>query len=271
MDYQEYKPRKDLESIVKFYWTLKVPFDPKNQKQTIVPDGCIEMTFNLSDPIKRFINENEYVINPAAMLMGQRTKSYSILPVGDVDTIAICFYPHGFANFVNIPLENLVDKETPIDELLKKSEAIALEHQIIKANNTLERIEIIETFLLKILSEKTTVSKIVNSTVDLLLKTKGRTPINALLEDNISKRRQLERHFKKQIGISPKQLGKAIRLQATLHRLLNQKSETLTDIAYENEFFDQNHFIKDFKDFVGITPKEFLGNQNMALSSLFYK
>ena len=46
MNYQTYKPHKELESIVKFYWTLEVPFDPKNQKQKIVPDGCIEMTFN---------------------------------------------------------------------------------------------------------------------------------------------------------------------------------------------------------------------------------
>ncbi|MFC3809321.1 hypothetical protein [Lacihabitans lacunae] len=45
----------------------------------------------------------------------------------------------------------------------------------------------------------------------------------------------------------------------------------MTDIAYENEYFDQNHFIKDFKEFVGIRPKDFLGNENMALSTLFYK
>jgi AraC-like DNA-binding protein len=91
------------------------------------------------------------------------------------------------------------------------------------------------------------------------------------LKDDISKRRQLERHFRKQIGISPKQLSKAIRLQATLNLLLNKKSETLTDIAYESDYFDQNHFIKDFKDLVGVTPKEYLGNENMALSALFYK
>jgi hypothetical protein len=39
MNYQTYKPHKDLESIVKLYWTLEVPYDPKNQKQKIVPDG----------------------------------------------------------------------------------------------------------------------------------------------------------------------------------------------------------------------------------------
>ena len=142
---------------------------------------------------------------------------------------------------------------------------------MIHASDSQERINIIETFLLNKLNEKNTISNIVKSTVDALLKTNGTTPINVLLKNDISKRRQLERHFKKQIGISPKQLGKAIRLQATLNLLLNRKSETLTDIAYESEYFDQNHFTKDFKELVGFTPKEFLDNENMTLSALFYK
>jgi len=271
MDYKTYKPHPDLESLVKFYWTLKVPFDPDNQKQKIIPDGCIEMTFNLEDKIKRYVSESKFIINPNAMVMGQRTKSYYILPVGNVDTIAICFYPHGFANFVNTPLEKLVDKETPIAELFGQTAADELEQQIIHAKGTRQRIEIIETFLLQKLNEETTISNIVKSTVDTLLQSKGSTSIKVISEDNLSKRRQLERHFKKQIGISPKQLSKVIRLQATLQMLLNQKTETLTEIAYENDFFDQNHFIKDFKEFVGITPKEFSDNENLALSALFYK
>jgi hypothetical protein len=271
MNYQTYKPHKNLASIVKFYWTLDVPFDPKNQKQKIVPDGCIEMTFNLGDKIKRNTSETEFIFNPDAMVMGQRTKSYDIEPIGDVNTIAICFYPHGFANFVNLPLENLVDQETPIQNLFNEILANDLEQNIIQAANTNERIEIIETFLLNRLKEEATIENIVKTTVDTLLNTKGSTPINVILKDNLSKRRQLERHFKKQIGISPKQLSKVIRLHATLQMLVSQKNETLTDIAYENEYFDQNHFIKDFKEFVGITLKDFLGNENMALSTLFYK
>lgn len=271
MNYQTFKPNKDLASIVKFYWTLEVPFDPKNQKQKILPDGCIEMTFNFGDNIKRYTSETDFIFHPNAMVMGQRTKSFNILPVGNVDTFAICFYPIGFANFVKTPLKNLVDKETPITELFGQAEANELEQRMIQAVDTQQRINIIETFLLKILSEKNTISNIVKSTVDVLLKTNGTIPINVLLKEDISKRRQLERLFKKQIGISPKQLGKAIRLQTTLNLLLNKKSKTLTDIAYEREYFDQNHFIKDFKDLVGFTPNKLLNNENMVLSALFYK
>ena len=270
MNYQTFQAHPDLEALVKFYWTLEVPFDPNNQKQKIIPDGCIEMTFNLGDNIKRYISDKEFILHPCAMVMGQRTKSYYIEPLGHVNSFAICFYPYGFANFVNTPLKNLADIETPVKNLFGEIPAIKLEQEIIYAADTQQRIRIIETFLLNKLNDSTTIENIVKTTVDTLISTNGSTPINTILKDDLSKRRQLERNFKKQIGISPKQLGKVIRLQTALKMLLN-KNENLTDIAYESEYFDQAHFIKDFKEFTGITPREFLGNENMALSTLFYK
>lgn len=270
MNYQTFQPHSDLTALVNFYWTLEVPFDPKNKKQKIIPDGFIEMTFNLGDGIKRYTSDSKFVVHPCAMVMGQRTKSYFIEPLGNVNSFAISFYPHGFANFVSVKLEDLVDKETPIKNLFGDVPAKELEQNIVRAIDTQHRIEIIETFLLNKLHDSTTINNIVRMTVDMLLSTNGSTPINQILKDDLSKRRQLERNFKKQIGISPKQLGKVLRLQAALKKLLND-NEKLTNIAHESEYFDQAHFIKDFKEFIGTTPKEFLGNENMALSTLFYK
>ncbi len=270
MNYQTFEPHSDLSALVKFYWTLEVPFDPNNQKQKIIPDGCIEMTFNLEDKIKRYVSESEFVVHPNAMVMGQRTKSYYIEPLGNVNSFAICFYPHGFANFVCTPLENLVDVETPIESLFGEIPSKELKQKISQAASTQERIEIIEIFLLNKLNQNTTIESLVKTTVDTLISTNGSTPINQILKNDLSKRRQLERKFRKQIGISPKQLGRVLRLQTALKMLLND-NENLTNIAYESEYFDQAHFIKDFKEFIGNTPKEFLGNENMALSTLFYK
>lgn len=161
MNYHTFKPHKDLESIVKFYWTLEVPFDIKNKKQQIVPDGCIEMIFNFGDKIKRYTSENDFILQPNAIVMGQRTKSHYILPVGNVDTFAICFYPIGFGNFTETTLEKLVNKETPIEKLFGQEEANKLEKQVIHAIDTQQRINIIETFLLRKLNLKNTISNIV--------------------------------------------------------------------------------------------------------------
>jgi AraC-like DNA-binding protein len=271
MIYRTFQPHPDLESLVNCYWTLEVPAEDDSQRQRIIPDGCIEMAFILGDDIKRYISEDEFILQPRAMVLGQTIEPFYIEPVGYVNTFAVRFYPYGFANFIAEPIKNLVNKETSIDLLFGEISAKELERKIIKATNTKQRIEFIEEFLFDKLNDKSTIDNIVKTTIDALLSTKGSTPINIILKQDLSKRRQLERKFLKQIGISPKQLGKVIRLQTALKMLLNEEAENLTSIAYESAYYDQAHFIKDFKEFTGISPREFLGNKNMALSSLFYK
>ena len=270
MDYQTYEAHTDLNTLVSCYWTLEVPEQPEPQKQRIVPDGCIEMAFILGDDIKRYTSENEFILQPRAMVLGQTIEPFYIEPTGYVNTFAIRFYPFGFANFVTESISNLVNKETPIDQLFEKEAAEALELEIINAKDTRHRISIIDKFLLDQLNEDKTINRIVKSTVDSLLSTNGTASIHSILKDDLSKRRQLERNFKKQIGLSPKQLGKVIRLQSALKLLLDPTAENLTDIAYKSDYFDQAHFIKDFREFTGISPKEFFTNENLALSALFY-
>ncbi|PWJ57386.1 helix-turn-helix protein [Dyadobacter jejuensis] len=271
MNYQTFQPHSDLESLVSCYWTLDVPAQPAPQRQRIIPDGCIEMAFILGDDIKRYTSQDAYLLQPRAMVLGQTIKPFYIEPTGYVNTFAIRFHPYGFANLVPMPIKNLANKETPLSELFEKQTAVSIENEIIKANSSSERIEIIEKFLFDRLHDKSTIDKIVKTTIDALLLTNGSASIGTILKDNLPKRRQLERNFANQIGVSPKQLGKVIRLQTALKMLLNQKSENLTNIAYESQYFDQSHFIKDFKAFTGISPKSFLDDENMALSSLFYK
>ena len=271
MNYQTFKPHPNLESLINFYWTLEVPAEENSQKQRIIPDGCIEMAFILGDDIKRYISEDGFILQPRAMVLGQTIKPFYIQPTGYVNTFAVSFYPYGFANFIAEPIKNLVNKETSIDLLFGEVSAKELERKIIKATGTNERIKIIEKFLFDKLNDKTIIDNIVKTTIDTLLSTKGSAQINKILKHDLSKRRQLERKFLEQIGISPKQLGKVIRLQSAIKVLLNKEAENLTDIAYKSEYYDQSHFIKDFKEFTGISPKEFLGNKNMVLSSIFYK
>ncbi|MFN6945031.1 MAG: DUF6597 domain-containing transcriptional factor [Cytophagaceae bacterium] len=271
MNYQTFQPHPDLEALVKCYWILEIPAEFDAPKQRIIPDGCIEMAFILGNDIKRYTSETDFIIQPRAMVLGQTIEPFFIEPTGYVNTFAIRFYPYGFANFITAPIKNLANKETPLKLLFGNKESEELENKISQAKSTEERISIIETFLLATLNSKMTIDKIVKTTIDALLSTNGNSPINSVVKDDSSKRRQLERKFLKQIGISPKQLGKVIRLQAALKILLNNKDENLTNIAYESAYYDQAHFIRDFKEFTGTTPSKFENANNMLLSSLIYK
>jgi len=270
MKYQTFEPNTDLSSIVQCYWTLEVPSIENPERQRIVPDGTIEMAFILGDNIKRFTTENEFLIQPRAMVLGQTVKPFYIQPVGEVKTFAIRFYPFGFANFIKLDIKDLLNKETHISELFKKEESQNLESLIISASNTQERIKIIENFLTERLSRSSTIDKIVSSTVNDIILSNGSFAINDLLKKHNSNRRQLERKFSKQVGLSPKQLGKVIRLQAALKLLINNDAKNLTQIAYTSDYYDQAHFIKDFQEFTGTNPKSYLKSKELELSTLFY-
>jgi AraC-like DNA-binding protein len=270
MDYQTFEPHADLASLIKCYWTLEVPAAAEPQKQRILPDGCIEMIFILGDDVKRYTTGDQYILQPRAMILGQISQPYFVEPKGYVNSFAVRFYPYGFTNFTSAPLKNFTDKETELAALFGEKIAGELEQSIIHAENTGQRIEVVEQFLFGMITEKSVVDEIVKSTIEAMLSTKGSASIHQILKDTPSKRRQLERNFAKQVGLSPKQLGKAIRLQAVLKMMADKKTESLADIAYESQYFDQSHFTNDFKELAGISPKDFYEDGELALSALLY-
>ena len=270
MNYQTFESHPDLQPLIKCHWVLEVPADVNAERQRIIPDGCLELIFMLGDDVKRFTKGDEFIIQPRAMVIGQITEPFFIQPTGFVNCFATRFYPYGFANFSSVPIINLENKETPIEFLFGEEAASELKEQIAKATDTNTRISVVENFLLTRLRNRTIIDSIVKNTIDAIMSTSGSASIKSVLKNDASKRRQLERKFIKQIGLSPKQLGRVIRMQAALHSMLNKQSESFTSIAYESEYYDQAHFIKDFKDFTGITPRDFLQDNTMTLSSLFY-
>jgi len=169
--------------------------------------------------------------------------------------------------FAAIPIKEMENTAVSLKKLFgKKGQEI--EQKILNSNSTTEKVKLIETFFLNRLTDAETVDHIVKSTVETILTANGQLSIDELSKQTNINRRQLQRKFSSTIGLSPKQLSKSIRLQATLKMLLNKKFTSLTALAYESEYYDQAHFIKDFKEFTGFTPKEFY-RDNLKMSSLF--
>lgn len=271
MEYETFQPNPDLDLFVNCYWTLVVPASDAPVKQRIIPDGLVEMAFILGEDIKRYTSEEEFIIQPRAMFLGQTMEPFYIEPTGYVNTFSVRFYPYGFAQLAKSDLNVFANKETPLAEIFDQSEVDELQTKIVNASNTIQRIEIVEEWIQKKMPSKIEIDGLVQSTLDAMIESFGSKSIRTILSDKPSLRRRLERKFMRYIGVSPKQMGKVIRFQAALKFMLNQEPENLTEIAHRFQYFDQAHFIKDFKDFTGIIPKELLMNQNMKLSSLFYK
>jgi AraC-like DNA-binding protein len=269
MNYQTFEPSPSLATRVKCYWTLEHPKEETPEKQTIVPDGCMEMIFHYGDPYKQYTEEGTTIIQPRCFVIGQLTRPLEIAPTGETGIFSVRFHPNGFLPFATIPIKELENTAVSLISLFGTA-GQEIEQSILTANSTSDRIKRIETFLLTHLSHAKTVDHIIKSTIETILTANGQLSIDQLSKKNNVSRRQLERKFASTIGLSPKQLSKTIRLQATLKMLLSKKFTSLTSLAYEHQYYDQAHFIKDFKELTGFTPKEFYGN-NLKMSALFYQ
>jgi AraC-like DNA-binding protein len=246
---------------------LESPKEKTPQKNTIVPDGSMKMIFHYGDHYKHYPKNGDAITLPRCFVIGQLTRPYDVEPTGETGIFFVRFHPNGFLPFATIPIKEMENTAVPLEKLFGE-EGQEIGQKILRANTTSERINFIETFLLNRLTDAETVDQIVKSTVETILTANGQLSIDELSRQTKINRRQLVRKFSSAIGLSPKQLSKTIRLQSTLKTLLTRKVTNLTDLAYEGDYYDQAHFIKDFKEFTGLTPKEFYGD-HLKMSLIF--
>ncbi len=262
-----FNPNKNLADFVKCYWTLEGKKETTPKRNIIIPDGTIKLIFHYGDLYWHHPEGKNSYLQPRCFLIGQLTRPYVVEPNGDTGIFVVRFHPNGFLPFTTIPIKEM--ENTPIYlERLFGRKGKELETRILNASNTSKKIKIIESFLLERLNNKKLTDKVVKSTIETISTANGQLSINELSKHNNLSRRILARKFSSTVGLSPKKLSKIIRLQTTLKTLLNKEVYKLTDLAYENEYFDQAHFIKDFKEFTGITPKEFYGD-DLKMSLIF--
>lgn len=262
-----YEPHTELAEFVKRYWTLDGEKENIPLRNTIVPDGTMKLIFHYGETYKHHAHSGAITILPKCFLIGQLTKPYVIEPVGITGSFVVQFKPNGFLPFASMPIKEMENTAVPLNKVFKK-DGKQLGEQILNAASTNERIKIIEAFLFKELATKKTIDTLVKATVETIFQANGQFSVNEFSKSYNINRRQLARKFSSAIGLSPKQLAKTIRIQRILKTLLNEDPASFTDLAYENEYFDQAHFIKDFKEFTGLTPKEFYGD-DLKMSLIF--
>lgn len=268
MNYQVYTASPELQSFVKCFWTLDdETIDTRPARQRILPDGCMEMIFHYGDLYEQFFEDGSSEIQPRCFVFGQIDTFIEIAPTGQTGLIAARFLPDGLTPFLEIPVSSLFNKAVPL-VLVFGEKGKELEEKVLAATANTERMQLIESFLLSRMIEPHTLHAITKQCVDVILQSGGQLDMTALAGRLNINRRSMERKFETVIGMSPKQLARAVRLQSTLKMLDQKKFSSLTDLAYENGYYDQAHFIKDFKEFTGISPKSFY-SESLQFASFF--
>ena len=141
-----------------------------------------------------------------------------------------------------------------LEERFDKNSISAVEEKLATASSDNQRIKIVEDFFISQLNVTAT-DKLVIEAVKLIYQSKGTIRIKELNDRLFISQSPFEKRFRKVVGTSPKKFASIVRFNAVLNNLNNTKS--LAQLCYENNFFDQAHFIKDFKQFTGDTPDNF--------------
>ncbi len=253
-----------LKKLIKYYWIIEST-EPVEFNHKLIPVGNVDLIINRSSPIKYTNHLGEISSPKGNHLTGIRDSYCWINQKGVLSVIGISFSQLGLFPILKTPISEISNSITEL-ELVSKAFAKA-EYKVYNSKHTQDTINIIENELLQILDPTLIPSKEVYKIVHYFNKDIFRYDIQDFCAKYGINQRRLERIFNKYIGVSPKRLHKITQCKHILNCLKYMGSNSLTTLAYDCGFYDQNHFIKDFKAYTGNTPTEYL-KQNSTVKQI---
>ncbi len=230
----------------------------------LIPLRNINLRFNLSET-PHYVNMNgkEHLLEDVffAGLHDQFRNTHMILN-GKVHMLGVCFYPEGFYPFLKIPVSEFKNQWLGAIEV-GFNFANTINEQLKAAPDIATRLDILESELLSLLDDSNYTTGNFRQIINFI--EQNDNSISKLCQQNDINIRKLERMFNKYVGVSAKTYGIINRFQNSLNQILYSEDARFTDIAYDNTYFDQTHFIKEFKRFTGNTPKSFAHQRNSIL------
>jgi AraC-like DNA-binding protein len=235
--------------------------------ERILPDGCVELIFNLAEAFKRHHSNRELEIQPQTLVAGQMRRYAMIAPTGRVKLFGVRFHPGGAYPFFQFPLSELTDQIIGFDGVWNRA-GKELADRIQSARSVRERIGIIETTLLARLEQCHSADRLVDAVVKTIIAREGLVSVDRLRRNLGVSERQLERKFQKMVGITPKFLCRTLRFQKIFKAVAGNQAVNWGFIASECGYYDQAHFIRDFKEFSGQNPSAYF-SEDHELSEYF--
>jgi AraC-like DNA-binding protein len=250
MKFDKHFPTEKLKPYIKYY---VVSENELESEYKIFPSSGLVIGFQYKGQLATIKENNESKLTSAGIT--GIADGYKIFKnAADIGTILVYFTEIGFTHFASPPANELFNLSLPLDDIFDKNEVTEVEEKLEMATTDQQRIKMVERFLLAQLKDIET-DKLIVEAVKLIYQTNGTIRIKELNEKLFISQSPLEKRFRKVVGTTAKKFASIVRFNAVLNDLQNTKS--LTEICYENNFFDQAHFIKDFKQFTGDTPENF--------------
>jgi AraC-like DNA-binding protein len=214
----------------------------------------VELIFNFGSPYLLASTTPPRVL-PAAVLVGFQKKTLPIRVAGTVKVVAARLFAWGTLALLEDEIRTNTGAVTALtagwDTLVRRLESQVTRGRYEEARTALQE------FLLPRALARAYDAKLVRTAAKLLYHTRGQCRVEELVDYCHASVRQLERKFQRAVGVSPKFFARPLRFGQAQRRLMFDPETDLTQLAYQCGYFDQAHFIKEFKAFAGMTPSEY--------------
>lgn len=247
------RPHPLLKPYVSRIWGWEAEAGEAADLPVVLPGTGAEVFFHFGAPFRRADDGTDP--GPGHLLC-LRHRSLALAPLSGLGFIAVRFRAGRLWELIDPPATECLDQALPVEALWGRP-GRDLQEQIGCAVDFPARRRLLEHFLLGRLAGCRS-DPLVTAAVDRLYRHPQATTVDTLAQALGLGRRQLERRFQAQEGLSPVEFRRRIRFQKAVRHLLLDPTLPLLDAALDQGYYDQSHFHRDFKDLTGQAPARHL-------------
>ncbi|MHC0440199.1 helix-turn-helix domain-containing protein [Flavobacterium sp. 3-210] len=246
-------PSAVLAPYIKNYTVVTIEKDIVNE--VFYPSGYVDFIVNISEGKAATIINGKRKDTPDIELLGHLTLPTRLTVTKGTSVLIARIYPHASALFFSDPLSEFTNYATDMYDVAL-TENRELYARIMDANGLTSKINILENhFLQQLKKNETRIKKVVTlQNISQEFLPNSQLPVlPTLAQSSGLSERYIQKLYLANIGISPVAYTSVVRFNKSLQLVLNTP-QSLTEIAYDCGYYDQAHFIKEFRKFTGITP-----------------
>ena len=253
---KEFIPAPALQKYIHRYWIVSSVEAMPPEK--CVMDGFVKLFVYLNDNLPVYYDTEGRRKEWGDGIGGHQTDGdLTIQTPGDLRLIFCIFRPFGFYRLFKVPIHLLNNNVVPLEVFLGKRTR-EFKEKVMAAPSDEAKIRTVDEFFGSLVRQLTTPYRsAVEFAQDQMLQNNGLVNIEILSNQVNISRRSLERHFSDNVGMSPKYYARVLRFNYAFGLKRANPALDWFDIIYDCGYFDQTHFIKDFRHFTGQPPVTF--------------
>ncbi|MEK6152307.1 helix-turn-helix domain-containing protein [Flavobacteriaceae bacterium 3-367] len=262
MVFETYIPKNELGNIL-VNMVYHKGYAPEHSKERFLPDGTTNIVFDLQDDPK-YIYDNKTLKKKQectkVWFSGMHTQYLTISSGQHAEMMVVTFRAGGAHTLLKDSLYPFKDVVVPGGQVFGEP-VFALRRELIQKLDIQEKFEALEQWLLRSCHFKSDLQKAMRPFVGEIDQSKGQIKLQEMAFNSGYSQKQFIHLFKQYVGLTPKHYHRIIRFNDILNAMYGKKKLEWASIALDCGYFDQAHFIKDFKAFSGLNPKKYIDEQ----------